>query len=134
MTYFGNYEKSQLVACFNWYFAFMDGNSGDQMHKWLLTSQKVIFIFVNYLEIVGIYFTYKGLTKTEQNKMNIMREMMWVSITWTGFSLAYFFINQFLGGEGRRTENNAATISTLKVLVLICILGRNLGVFAAQTV
>lgn len=55
--------------------------------------------------------------------------MKWVSIIWTGFSLSYFFISQFLSGENGSNQQGLQIV--LKGLVLICILGRNLGVFAA---
>ena len=64
--------------------------------------------------------------------MNIKNEMKWVSIIWTGFSLSYFFISQFLSGENGSNQQGLQIV--LKGLVLICILGRNLGVFAAQTI
>lgn len=80
----------KIDSCFNWYFSFMDGHQNDILYKGSQTTQTVIFITVNYIEIVGLFIVYKGLIKVGSNKLNIRNEIKYIVFVWVSFSILYF--------------------------------------------
>jgi hypothetical protein len=64
--------------------------SDKPLYKWFLTAQSTFFIFINWLEIVGMYLVFKGLRKIEMNKLNIKAEIKLAALIWSFFSVFYF--------------------------------------------
>jgi len=68
-------------------------NENKILYKGYLTAQSTFFIFINWLEIVGMFMVFYRLRKIEMNKLNIKTEIKLATQIWTLFSVFYFVCN-----------------------------------------
>ena len=55
-----------------------------------LNVNTYVFIIVNWLEVIYLYYIWKKLKRVEQDQLNIKNEFGWITTCWIVFSIIYF--------------------------------------------
>ena len=67
--------------------------------------------------------------------MNIKVEINYAAKIWTAFDVTYFFINQIITSiPDQKIDSYMTQYHVCKSVILVGMLGRNMGVFLAQTI
>lgn len=88
---------------------------------------QVMFLFVNWLEVIYLYRITKMLYSVNQDQLNIKKEVLFATISWIFFSVLYFLCNLGLAfDDGNKTQQ-------FRWAIMFGILARNLCTFWAMT-
>ena len=76
-----------------------------------------------------MYYTWRKLTKVNQDQLNIKSELKYSTVTWVGFSVVYFSVN--LITQSKKDDPSFTDIA--RYVIFFGIVARNLFTFYATT-
>ena len=57
-----------------------------------MSLNQIMFIIVNYIEVVYLYITWRRLKQVDYDQLNIKNEFKAIVSCWIVFSVSYFFV------------------------------------------
>jgi len=63
------------------------------IEKFRLTTNEMVFLIVNWIELAYMYYVWKQLSKINQDQLNIKNELLLTTVSWIIFSTLYFVSN-----------------------------------------
>ncbi len=71
----------------------MQLRDGHDIVKYQITINNILFLFVNWLELAYLYYTWLKLKRLKEDQLNIKNEIKYITFWWILFSFLYFFVS-----------------------------------------
>jgi len=72
---------------------YMQLRDGHDIVKYQITINNILFLFVNWLELAYLYYTWLKLKRLKEDQLNIKNEIKYITFWWILFSFLYFFVS-----------------------------------------
>lgn len=97
--------------------------------KYQITINEIVFLFVNWLELAYLYYTWMKLKRVKQDQLNIKNEIQLITIWWIGFSFIYFIFVLLPDMD----QSNYEAQQFIIIAGMVGIQARNIFTFLTQT-